>query len=90
MAQRLRRLRDLDRAGLLPERLAWLERGGVFAVCHARGGGEGGAAWHEAATQQQKSRSADDLLACADYLVRERFTRAARLGGEAWGAGAIP
>jgi prolyl oligopeptidase len=77
-------------AGFSPERLAWLERGGVYAVCHARGGGEGGAAWHEAATQQQKSRSADDLLACADYLVRERFTRAARLGVEAWGAGAIP
>ncbi len=76
--------------GFSPERLAWLERGGVYAVCHARGGGEGGAAWHEAATQQQKPRSADDLLACADYLVRERFTRAARLGGEAWGAGAIP
>lgn len=76
-------------AGFSPERLAWLERGGVHAVCHARGGGEGGEAWHQAATQQQKARSADDLLACADHLVRERFTAAARLGGEAWGAGAI-
>ena len=76
--------------GFSPERLAWLERGGVYAVCHARGGGEGGAAWHEAATTQHKARSAEDLLACADYLVRERFTSPARLGGEAWGAGAIP
>jgi prolyl oligopeptidase len=75
--------------GFSPERLAWLERGGVYAVCHARGGGDGGAAWHEAATLQRKDRSVDDLLACADYLVRERFTSAPRLGGEAFGAGAI-
>ncbi|MEP7124671.1 MAG: prolyl oligopeptidase family serine peptidase [Byssovorax sp.] len=77
-------------AGFSPERLAWLERGGVFAVCHARGGGEGGEAWHRAATLDHKARTADDLLACAEALVRERFTSPARLGVEAWGAGAIP
>ena len=77
-------------AGFSPERLAWLERGGVFAVCHARGGGEGGDAWHDAATLDHKARTADDLLACADALVRERFTSRARLGVVAWGAGAIP
>jgi prolyl oligopeptidase len=77
-------------AGFSPERLAWLERGGVFAVCHARGGGEGGDAWHDAATLDHKARTTDDLLACADALVRERFTSPARLGVAAWGAGAIP
>lgn len=75
--------------GFSPERLAWLERRAVYAVCHARGGGEGGDAWHEAAAPAHKARSADDLLACADYLVRERFTSPQRLGGEASGAGAI-
>ena len=77
-------------AGFAPDRLAWLERGGVFAVCHARGGGEGGEAWHAAATLQHKARTTEDLLACADYLVRERFTAPSRLGVEAAGAGAIP
>ena len=77
-------------AGFSPERLAWLERGGVFAVCHARGGGEGGEAWHEAATLDHKARTTDDLLACAEALVRERFTSPARVGVAAWGAGAIP
>lgn len=77
-------------AGFVPERLAWLERGGVYAVCHARGGGEGGEAWHEAATLEHKARTTDDLLACAATLTRERFTSPARLGVEAWGAGAIP
>ena len=76
--------------GFSPERLAWLERGGVFAVCHARGGGEGGEAWHAAATLQQKSRSTEDLLACAETLVRERFTAPLRLGVEAAGVGALP
>jgi prolyl oligopeptidase len=77
-------------AGFSPDRLAWLERGGVFAVCHARGGGEGGEAWHAAATLQQKARTTEDLLACAEALVRERFTSPARLGVEAAGAGALP
>jgi prolyl oligopeptidase len=76
--------------GFSPERLAWLERGGVYAVCHARGGGEGGEAWHAAATLEHKARTAEDLLACADALVRERFTAPQRLGVEAWSAGAIP
>jgi prolyl oligopeptidase len=77
-------------AGFSPERLAWLERGGVYAVCHARGGGEGGEAWHDAATLQQKARTAEDLVACAETLAREKLTSPARLGVVAWGAGAIP
>src|SRR5262249_37500537 len=30
-----------------PRRVAWLESGGIYAVCHARGGGERGEPWHE-------------------------------------------
>ena len=33
-----------------PTRLAWLEQGGRIAVCHVRGGGELGEAWHKART----------------------------------------
>ena len=35
-------------------RLAWLERGGVFAVAHVRGGGEYGEEWHLAGKDANK------------------------------------
>jgi prolyl oligopeptidase len=70
---------------LRPTDLAWLERGGVVAFCHARGGGELGAEWHEAALRANKGRSVDDLLACAEALIRDRFSRPGRVAVEGEG-----
>ena len=39
----------------------WLERGGVFAFCGVRGGGDKGRAWHEAGRAGNKPKAADDL-----------------------------
>ena len=68
--------------------LAWLERGGVYAVAHVRGGGEFGKAWHEAGRLAQKPNTWLDLIAAAEALVRERWTDPAHLaiiGGSAGG-----
>jgi prolyl oligopeptidase len=73
-----------------PKRLAWIERGGVFAVCHPRGGGEFGEAWHDAGKLGTKQNTIDDVLACADYLVKERLTSPAQLGLRGVSAGGIP
>ena len=62
-----------------PSLVPWLERGGVDAMCHARGGGEYGEAWHRAGQKQNKPNTVSDFIACAEYLVAEGYTTQARL-----------
>jgi len=69
--------------------LAWFEQGGVLAVCHVRGGGEFGEAWHQAGRGPTKSNTWRDLIACGDYLVAQKWTSPARLAGSGTSAGGI-
>jgi prolyl oligopeptidase len=72
-----------------PMDLAWLERGGVQAICHPRGGGENGEDWHKAGMLARKTNTIDDFLACARWLVDEKYTSPGRLAGEGTSAGGI-
>jgi prolyl oligopeptidase len=71
-----------------PALLAWLERGGVYAVAHVRGGGELGEDWHQGGFRKTKDNSWRDLIAAAQWLIAARWTAPARLallGGSAGG-----
>jgi prolyl oligopeptidase len=71
-----------------PSLAVWLERGGVYAVAHVRGGGELGEAWHRAGYLRNKPNSWRDLIAAAEWLIGERWTAPSRLaliGGSAGG-----
>lgn len=71
-----------------PSRLAWMEAGGVFAVANPRGSGVFGKDWHRAGKQATKPNTWKDFIACAEYLVAQKWTRPARLailGGSAGG-----
>ncbi len=59
--------------------LVWLERGGVYAQPALRGGGEYGEAWHRAGMHERKQNVFDDFVAAAEWLVREKWTRASRI-----------
>jgi prolyl oligopeptidase len=72
-----------------PTWLAWLERGGVFAVSHARGGGEYGEDWHMGGKLLTKQHTIDDMIAGAKYLIEHRYTSPAHLAGEGTSAGGI-
>jgi prolyl oligopeptidase len=61
-------------------RLAWLERGGVYAVANLRGGGEYGETWHAAGTRLSKQNVFDDCIAAAEHLVARGYTTPGRLG----------
>jgi len=70
-------------------RIAWLERGGVFAVCQPRGGGWYGEAWHRAGMIATKPHTWQDFVACGRWLVAHRYSSPAHLGGEGTSAGGI-
>ncbi len=60
-------------------RIAWLERGGIYAQANLRGGGEYGEEWHAAGTKLRKQNVFDDFIAAAEFLVREKWTSPAKL-----------
>lgn len=72
-----------------PRILAWLERGGVYAVVHARGGGEYGEAWHNAGRKQNKQHTIDDMVAAAEYLNQQRYSSPEHLAVMGTSAGGI-
>lgn len=70
-------------------RLAWLERGGIYAECHPRGGGEYGEDWHFGAHIATKQRTVDDYIACAKYLIDDKYTQPSKLAGSGTSAGGV-
>ncbi|HEU4409924.1 MAG TPA: prolyl oligopeptidase family serine peptidase [Polyangiaceae bacterium] len=70
-----------------PSLFLLLERGGVVAVPHLRGGFEAGEPWRSAAAPIDGRLPLDDLLAAARWLSSHKVTRASRLvvGGGAGG-----
>jgi prolyl oligopeptidase len=72
-----------------PTRLAWLERGGVMAIAHVRGGGEKGRRWQDDGSRDRKMNGIRDFLACAAYLVDHRYTSPRRLAGTASSMGGV-
>jgi prolyl oligopeptidase len=73
----------------VPTNLAWLERGGVLAIAHVRGGGEYGEDWHRAGMLATKPHTIDDFIACGEYLVENKYTTPQRLSGEGTSAGGV-
>lgn len=72
-----------------PTNLAWLERGGVLAIAHIRGGGAFGKEWHHAGRKLTKPNTWKDFIACAQYLVEKKYTSPQKLAGEGGSAGGI-
>jgi len=72
-----------------PGLFALLERGGLVAVAHVRGGGELGEDWHNAGRQATKPNTYRDLIACAEYLIQQHYTRPSKLAIHGGSAGGI-
>jgi prolyl oligopeptidase len=69
--------------------LTLLDDGGIYAVAHVRGGGEFGEDWHQAGRIATKPNTWNDLIACAEYLVKAGYGTPASLAIEGRSAGGI-
>ena len=67
----------------------WIERGGILAVAHGRGGGEFGEAWHLAGQKLNKPNTWRDFIAAAQYLIDHKYTSMPKLGIWSQSAGGI-
>lgn len=70
-------------------RLSLLDRGVIFATAHVRGGGEMGKRWHDEGRMLEKKNTFTDFVACAEHLIRKRYTASDRLVIEGGSAGGL-
>jgi prolyl oligopeptidase len=69
--------------------IPFLERGGIYAIVNARGGGEFGEEWHRAGMRENKQKVFDDFIAAGEWLIAQGYTHASRLGCFGWSNGGL-
>jgi len=72
-----------------PHVIAFLERGGVYALPNVRGGGEYGEGWHRAGMRRNKENAIADYLAAAEWLVESGWARAGGVIGNGGSASGV-
>lgn len=77
------------RPAFMAQVIPFLERGGIYVVLNARGGGEFGEEWHRAGMREKKQNTFDDFIAAAEWLIAEGYTQASRLGCYGWSNGGL-
>lgn len=54
--------------------LSWVFNDGIFVISHVRGGGEKGDDWYKGGFKKTKPNSWKDLIATAEFLIKEKIT----------------
>ncbi|HUQ08031.1 MAG TPA: prolyl oligopeptidase family serine peptidase [Kofleriaceae bacterium] len=72
-----------------PTRLAWLERGGVLAYAHVRGGGEKGRRWYLDGKGAKKANGVADFVACGEYLVAKGYSSHRKVAAQGGSMGGV-
>ena len=79
---------SIDAAFASP-RLSLVDRGFVFAIAHIRGGQELGRQWYDDGKLLKKKNTFSDFVACAEFLISERFTNSEKLFAMGRSAGGL-
>jgi len=72
-----------------PAHVAWMERGGVYAVANLRGGGEYGEEWHLAGSRLNKQNVFDDFIAASEWLIAGGYTSPRKLAAAGYSNGGL-
>jgi oligopeptidase B len=75
-------------AGFNANLYSLIDRGFVFAIAHVRGGSDLGEQWYEDGKLMKKKNTFTDFIACAEFLVQQKYTSPSKLaisGGSAGG-----
>jgi len=70
-------------------RRLWLDHGGVWVVANLRGGAEFGETWHEQGRLTSKQNVFDDFIACAEFLIKTKYTSSDKLAIEGGSNGGL-
>jgi oligopeptidase B len=70
-------------------RLSLLDRGVIYVIGHIRGGGELGEEWRQAGRMMNKLNTFTDFIACAEALIKMKYTSSDRLVIEGGSAGGL-
>ncbi|MBV8153382.1 MAG: prolyl oligopeptidase family serine peptidase, partial [Candidatus Eremiobacteraeota bacterium] len=62
---------------------------GIEADCHVRGGGWYGDAWHTAGMIATKHHTWEDFIACAQWLIDNKYSSKTHMSGQGTSAGGI-
>ena len=79
---------SIDAAFVSP-RLSLVDRGFIFAIAHIRGGQEMGRQWYEDGKLLNKQNTFSDFIACAEFLIGEKFTQPEKLFAMGRSAGGL-
>ncbi|MEQ1947593.1 MAG: S9 family peptidase [Bryobacteraceae bacterium] len=72
-----------------PERLSLLDRGWAFAIAHIRGGSDLGRPWQDDGKMLKKRQTFTDFIACAEYLIDNKYTSSRSLAINGRSAGGL-
>jgi prolyl oligopeptidase len=75
--------------GFSASRVAWIERGGVYAIAHVRGGGEKGRRWQDDGSRDKKMNGIRDYIACGEYLASKQYTSPTKLAAHGISMGGV-
>ncbi len=67
----------------------WFDHGGIWVVANLRGGSEFGESWHEQGRLLKKQNVFDDFIACAEYLIKNKYTSPENLAIEGGSNGGL-